>query len=133
MLRISKKTLEAVIRHAQDELPIEACGYLAADEDGLVVRHYPMRNTDASGEHFSMDPAEQFAAVKDMRGRGLSLRAVYHSHPGTPARPSAEDIRLAFDPAVSYVIVSLAAEVPVAGSFRIENGRVSPEEIEEEP
>ncbi len=132
MLRISKKTIEAMISHAQDELPLEACGYLAADKNGLVVRHYPMSNTDASGEHFSMDPAEQFAAVKDMRGRGLALRAVYHSHPETPARPSAEDIKLAFDPAVSYVIVSLAGKTPVTKSFRIENGRVSPEEIKEE-
>jgi proteasome lid subunit RPN8/RPN11 len=35
------------------------------------------------------------------------MLAIYHSHPETPARPSAEDIRLALTPNVVYVIVSL--------------------------
>jgi len=134
MLTMTGRVAAAITAQAKAELPHEACGYLAADESGLVVRHYPMTNIDRSGEHFSMDPAEQFAAVKDMRRRGLSLRAVFHSHPETPARPSAEDLRLAFDPKISYVIVSLAGREPVIKSFRIKNGEAAPEEliIEEE-
>ncbi len=135
MIRIGKKTVTAIIAQARKELPNEACGYLAAQDD-RIARHYPMTNTDAAGDHFSMDPAEQFAAVKDMRERGLKLRAVYHSHPETPARPSAEDIRLAYDPNVSYVIISLADTEPTIDikSFIIKDEQVSPEElkIEEE-
>ena len=76
-----------------------------------------------------MDPGEQFAAIKDMRSRNLKLAAVYHSHPETPARPSQEDIRLAFDPLISYVIVSLAQPDPNVKSFKIREGNVKHEEI----
>jgi proteasome lid subunit RPN8/RPN11 len=54
-----------------------------------------------------MEPKEQFATVKDIRSAGLEMLAIYHSHPETPARPSAEDIRLALTPNVIYVIISL--------------------------
>ncbi|PIU47526.1 MAG: hypothetical protein COS94_06795, partial [Candidatus Hydrogenedentes bacterium CG07_land_8_20_14_0_80_42_17] len=55
---------------------------------------------------------------------------VYHSHPATPARPSQEDIKLAFDPSISYVIISLAEKDPVAKSFLIKDGKVDIEPIE---
>ncbi|MCF6291251.1 MAG: M67 family metallopeptidase [Desulfobacterales bacterium] len=129
MLRISEEVFRAMIAHAEQELPAEACGYLAG-ANGLVSNHYQMTNLDRSAEHFTMAPGEQFAAVGDMRARGLKLRAVYHSHPETPARPSLEDIRLAHDPDISYVIVSLAADEPVIRSFLIRRGEVTPEPIE---
>jgi proteasome lid subunit RPN8/RPN11 len=129
MLRIKRNVMSAVLVHATRELPYEACGYLA-EKDSLVCRHYELSNTDTSAEHFSMDPAEQFAAVKDMRGLGLKLRGVYHSHPATPARPSGEDIRLAHDPDIIYVIVSLADNYPAVRAFSIHKGEVTPEPIE---
>ena len=67
--------------------------------------------------------------VREVRKLGLEILANYHSHPETPARPSHEDIRLAFDPNISYVIVSLVAEVPDVKSYRIQNGKVEKEEI----
>ncbi len=129
MIRINQAVIRAMIAQAEQELPAEACGYLAG-ANGLVSRHYRMTNLDRSAEHFTMDPGEQFAAIKDMRQQGLKLRAVYHSHPETPARPSLEDIRLAHDPDISYVIISLAAEEPVIKSFLIRRGEVTPEPIE---
>jgi proteasome lid subunit RPN8/RPN11 len=60
----------------------------------------------------------------------LETLANYHSHPESPARPSQEDIRLAYDPGISYVIVSLVAELPDIKSFRIQNGEVEKEEIQ---
>lgn len=129
MLHIDQDILDGIIAHARGELPFEACGYLA-EKDGVVRTFLALTNTDKAADHFSMDPAEQFAAVKTMRAGGEKLRGVYHSHPETPARPSAEDIRLAFDPLISYVIVSLADPEKVeVKSFSIRNGEVSPEEI----
>ena len=66
MLRIKKKVMTALFDHAARELPYEACGYLAG-MDNLVCKHYELTNMDRSEVHFSMDPEEQFAAVKDMR------------------------------------------------------------------
>ena len=129
MIKIASEVLSGLIQHAKDEAPIEACGYLAAKDDG-VISYYRMANMDASEEHFTLDPKEQFDAVRDMREKETRLAAVYHSHPATPARPSREDIKQAHDPAISYVIVSLADGTVTVKSFKIRDGRVELEEIE---
>jgi proteasome lid subunit RPN8/RPN11 len=127
MLNIQRRVIDSLIEHARKDAPIEACGYLA-EKDGIVVMSLALTNVDASKEHFSLDPKEQFDAVREIRSRGLRLRAVYHSHPASPARPSEEDIRLAFDPSLSYVIVSLDKGT-VIKSFGIRVGKVEEEEI----
>jgi proteasome lid subunit RPN8/RPN11 len=108
--------IEVLLRaEAQKQRPNEACGYLAG-KAGLVHEFYPMTNADASPEHFTMVPQEQFAAVKAMRAKGQDMLAVWHSHPDTPARMSEEDLRLAYMPGIIHVILSLA--VPEAQSLR---------------
>lgn len=128
MLRISQHIIDQMIEHAQNGLPEEVCGYLAGT-DRDVSKHFAMTNIDHSPEHFSFDPSEQFKVLREVRKEGLAILANYHSHPETPARPSVEDIRLAFDPDISYVIVSLAGELPDVKSFIIKNGEVEKEEI----
>ena len=100
MLTIPQSIFDALIDHARRDFPLEACGILGGT-DSTVSAHYPMANTDQSNEHFMMEPREQFAVIKDLRAKGLKMLAIYHSHPETPARPSAEDIRLALTPDVS--------------------------------
>ncbi|MBF0432839.1 MAG: M67 family metallopeptidase [Fibrobacteria bacterium] len=126
MLKIPRDINQKLMEHAQKEAPLEACGYLA-EKDGEVVCHYELTNTDKSGEHFTMDPKEQFETVRDIREHNYKTSAVYHSHPETPARPSEEDIKLAYDAEISYVIISLLTRE--IKSFKIKNGEVSPEEI----
>ena len=128
-MKIKKDILGRIIAHAKKMAPIEACGYLASQDD-VVNKHYELTNIDQSEEHFSFDPAEQFAAVKDARVNGFEVCAVYHSHPATPARPSQEDIKLAYDPNISYVIASLADGGEDVKSFKIKNAQVTPEDIE---
>lgn len=130
MIGIPRHIHDDMVAHAREGFPLEVCGILGGS-DATVSVIYRMTNTDASNEHFMMDPKEQFATVKDLRAKGLTMLAVYHSHPETPARPSEEDIKLALTPDISYVIVSLAdADNPVVKSFKISNGRVEAEEIE---
>ncbi|XEQ98039.1 CysO-cysteine peptidase [Sporomusa paucivorans] len=134
MIILQKQDYKKIVRQALEQLPVEACGLLGGtiDENGnsVVKGIYPLTNMDNSPDHFSMDPKEQFAAVKDMRKQGWSMLGNYHSHPASPARPSAEDKRLAFDPKVSYFIISLLErEQPVLKSFRIQQGLVAEEEI----
>ena len=79
-----------------------------------------MTNIDASPEHFSFDPKEQFKVVKEARTKGISLLSVYHSHPETPARLSEEDIKLLNDPNMVYIIVSLKdAEKPEVKGYTL--------------
>jgi proteasome lid subunit RPN8/RPN11 len=76
-----------------------------------------------------MAPEDQFKVIADMRKTGLALLGNFHSHPATPARPSEEDIRLAFDPSLSYVIISLQEPEPVLKSFRIQKGAAVEEPV----
>ncbi|NBV41223.1 M67 family peptidase [bacterium] len=126
-LSVPKPVYDEMTQHALGLAPIEACGYLAG-VGTAVHQFYPMTNVDNSSDHFSFDPKEQFAAVKDARSKGWSLIGVYHSHPETPARLSAEDIRLFNDPNMIYVIVSLKNAVPEVGAFRL--AKPSPGHVE---
>lgn len=119
-----------MVSAARKEAPQEACGLLAGKEEH-VMKCYVLTNADHSAQHFRLLPAEQFAAVKNMRETGLRMLAIWHSHPLTPARMSAEDLKLAFTPDVAYVIVSLAdSEKPNIRAYQV-NGETGGEKTEE--
>ena len=128
-MKIKKDIIGKIIAHAKQGLPLEICGYLAS-RNGVFSHHYEMTNIDQSQEHYSMDMTEQMKTVKEARANGFEVSAVYHSHPETPARPSEEDIRLAYDSNYSYVIISLADGGEDIKSFKIKDKQVSPEDIE---
>lgn len=135
MLILKQENYQKILEHAKTGLPNEACGLLGGytKEDGsqVITDVYLLRNVDESREHFSMDPKEQFAAVKDIRGKGRELLGNFHSHPESPSRPSEEDIRLAYDSKIHYLILSLMEEGnPVLNSFHIEKGAVTKETLE---
>lgn len=129
MIQIKVEIRDQIIEHAEKELPNEACGYLAG-RDGVIIKAFNMTNVDKSSEHFSFDPVEQFNVFREVRRLRLKIIANYHSHPSTPSRPSEEDIRLANDPNISYMIISLAEKDTVVRSFRIQNSISEAEEIE---
>ncbi|WP_196600250.1 M67 family metallopeptidase [Pectinatus frisingensis] len=131
MIVLQKKQMEDIVKFAKDNLPNEACGLISGIKNGqksIVEKIYFLTNMDHSSEHFSMNIKEQFDAVKDMRQFGYTLLGNFHSHPSSLARPSDEDKRLAFDAALSYLILSLADERPILKSFKIEN-KISSEEL----
>ncbi len=129
-LEIPVEIFEQIVVQAKYGAPLEVCGILAGC-GGKVEKLYKMENTDKSNEHFTMEPAEQFAVIKDIRAAGLEMLAIYHSHPETPARPSQEDIRMALTPDVIYVIVSLQnADETVLKGFLIEDDKVNEVETE---
>ena len=123
MITLKRSDFEKILKHAESVLPEEACGLIAGEiTDGgkIIKKVYILTNTDHSNEHFSLDPKEQLAAVKDMRANGLTPLGNWHSHPESPSRPSDEDKRLAYDSKASYLILSLMdRENPVLNSFKI--------------
>ena len=132
MISMTKKDYELILEHAKSCVPEEACGLIAGVKNGgdkEIKKVYILTNIDHSNEHFSLDPKEQLAAVKDMRANGLVPLGNWHSHPSSPSRPSDEDIKLAYDPSASYMIMSLMAENPVINSFHIEGGQVTKEDL----
>ena len=134
MLYLKKEDYEKILAHCKEGLPNEACGLIGGTIEGdkrSIQKVYLLTNIDQSNEHFSMDPKEQLAAVKDMSANGLKLLGNFNSHPESPSRPSEEDKRLAYDSKVNYLILSLMdLENPVFNAFRIdEEKNVTKEEL----
>lgn len=127
VLKLKKSDYDKMLKHCKDGLPNESCGLLAGTVEGevkTVAKIYLLTNIDASNEHFSMDPKEQFAALKDARANGVEIIGNFHSHPESPSRPSEEDKRLAYDPSIEYLILSLQeADHPVLKAFGIDKDK----------
>lgn len=103
-------------------------------KDGRVEKVYPMRNAKPGPDYYEMDPDEQFHVMKDIRGSGLEMIALFHSHPTGQAYPSKVDVAQAYWPGTElpnypdavYIIVSLMdRSKPVARGFSIEEGKVN--------
>lgn len=127
-VRPKKPDRDAIVGHAKAGLSNEACGPTAGIMQGdlkMVEKMYLLSSPDQSPEHFSINPQEQPVAVKDIRTRGLSSLGNFHSHPSAPPQPSQEDIRLAYDPRASYLILSLVEEMLILRTFEIVGGAVT--------
>lgn len=134
MIKLKKDDYQRIVEYAESQLPNEACGLIAGEISGgdkLIKKVYYLTNTNHSNEHFSLDPREQLAAIKDMRALGYIPLGNWHSHPESPSRPSEEDKRLAYDKSASYLILSLMdSGNPVLNSFRIEGASAEKETLE---
>ena len=134
MIIFTSKQFNEIVKHSEEGLPNEACGLLGGiiddNNNKIIKKVYLLENIDKSPEHFSMDIKEQFQVISDIRKNCWSLIGNFHSHPETPSRPSEEDIRLAFDPNLSYAILSLADRNSIVlNSFIIKDNIVSKEEL----
>ena len=131
-----------MISHAESEAPNECCGLLGGSKEGIehIYRisnlpsdHPSIIDLKVPGDRrfrYVMDPKEQITAFKKMRQSNTELRAIYHSHPHSPAYPSVTDIRLAYYPDVYYLIISLEKkEIPQIRAFRIVEGEITEEAI----
>jgi len=159
MIVIPVKIFEDMIAHARELDPHECCGILAGQE-GTVSQHYRITNilakmTEAELSRFDqaklsdlqqlspeeradiafqMDAMEMAHAQKDIRQKGILLQAFYHSHTGSPARPSVTDIKIAMEfesyreklniPEPLHLIISLEDKAhPVIRAFRIQESK----------
>jgi [CysO sulfur-carrier protein]-S-L-cysteine hydrolase len=129
-LRLAPDVYKAMIGHAYDGLPDEACGLIAtAPGSDKAVVVYPTRNAAASSRIYEVDPLDLLKADRDAEARGLQLAGVFHSHTHTEAYPSPTDVDQAPDPGWHYVIVSLKREAPVLRSYRIVDGEITEEPV----
>jgi [CysO sulfur-carrier protein]-S-L-cysteine hydrolase len=121
MITLQKSQLTDIIAHAREADPAECCGLIGGSATGLAERIYRLRNV-AANNHISYEvaPEELFAAQREMRQRGEQLLAIYHSHPrAIDPTPSETDVRLAYYPSATYLIVGLGGTEPVMRAFKI--------------
>ncbi len=121
-LVISSEFIEQMVTHCRACYPNEACGILAGTGN-RVTKVYIMSNSEPSPVSYLMEPKEQFRVMKELRQEGLIMVAIFHSHPQSPAFPSAKDVSLAFYDDLFYVIVGmLQRTLPDIRAFRIFGG-----------
>ena len=121
MITLRRSHFTDIIAHARESDPAECCGLIGGAASGLAQTIYRLRNI-AADNHVSYEvaPEELFAAQREMRQKGEQLVAIYHSHPrAAEPEPSETDVRLAYYPAATYLIVGLGGEAPVMRAFKI--------------
>lgn len=113
-LAVEEAARSAVLAHAAEAYPLEACGVLLAatrvPESPVrrVVAAAPCPN-DLKGDRrrgFVISAAELRRAEGAAAVRGRTVVGFYHSHPDRPPRPSSEDLANAW-PWFSYLIASV--------------------------
>jgi proteasome lid subunit RPN8/RPN11 len=131
MLHLRESAWRAMVAHAYDGLPNEACGLLGGTGD-IGERFVACANVDHSSRTFSLGPDAWDKVDREIEGRGLTVLGVVHSHTHTEAYPSPTDIDQAGNPFLAgwrWLVVSLRQPEPVVRSYLITDGTVTEEQI----
>ena len=106
----------AAAHHAK---PSECCGVLLGTP-GEIAETVPTRNLADDPNRFLIDPKAHFDARREGRRRGLEIVGFYHSHPHSPAVPSATDLAEASYPDHLYAIVSVLVDPAEVRIYRFD-------------
>ncbi len=128
-IRITEPMREAIIHHAMAARPQECCGLLSGAGNVICEAHALSNEADQPEVRYFASPKELFTAMRRIRESGQQMLGIYHSHPRSPAYPSASDVEMAFYPEAVYFIISLEPRVEVR-AFRIADPEISEVEIE---
>lgn len=128
MLTFAPDAFAAMIGHAYDGYPLEACGLLVG-RGGKVHRFVACTNEAASARVYTIPPVELLRAERAAEADDLQVIGVFHSHTHSEPYPSATDVAQAPDPDWHYVIVSLKREAPETRSYRITGDAVAEEQV----
>lgn len=138
MLELPAPIHAAMVAHALDGFPNEACGLFAGPLNSTrVERFFPMTNVAASSQIYRLDGREMLDVEAEADAAGLQVMGVMHSHTHTSAYPSPTDVRDAeiADPFGTwhFVIVSLKHPEPMMRSFRLLDGTITEEPVRVDP
>jgi len=126
MVIVAADAEREILRHARAALPEECCGVLvgtAANGQWKVVAAAAVGNVSGGDRQrrYEADPRGILRADAEARRQGLDVIGFYHSHPEGEGRPSAEDLRLAWEGYI-YVIAEPAGAGKIR-AWRIVEGR----------
>ncbi len=105
-LIIPQAIYDEILAHAREGAPEEVCGILSG-KGNVAIALYRARNVASSRTiDYTVDD-QTLLRQFEFEKRGETMVAIYHSHPESPAFPSATDARQAFYPDAVYIICSL--------------------------
>ena len=113
MIIIGQTQLSEIEALAETAYPQECCGLLVGQEDEnrdvRITRVVASRNISATDrdDRFEIDPQVRFDLMRELRGSSERMVGHYHSHPDHPARPSATDAEMAFEPDLIWIIAAV--------------------------
>jgi len=125
-MRVRRTAVDDIVAHARAAAPDECCGLLLGRDDAIVES---VRATNVAADpvrRFVLDPKDHIDERRRARERGLAVAGFYHSHPRSPAEPSASDLAEASYPEHLYLIVSVAGAAPDVRLFRFSDGNFRP-------
>lgn len=131
MLEIDQSLIDAVVAHARQDHPDEACGVIAGPAGSDTPQRFiAMVNAARSPTFYEFDSMDLLKLYREMDARDEEPVVVYHSHTATEAYPSRTDISYASEPNAHYLLVSTREpETDEIRSFRIVDGEVTEEEV----
>jgi len=108
-----------IISHAREGAPEEVCGILSGRGDTAMALHRARNVAPDRVMDYAVDDRTLLLQF-EFEERGEAMVAIYHSHPDSPAFPSATDAHRAFYPESAYIICSLERpERPVLRAFHL--------------
>jgi proteasome lid subunit RPN8/RPN11 len=125
-MHIPRSVLDSIVAHAREEAPAECCGILLGTASAIAEAARTKNIADDPDSRFVIDPKDPIDGRRSARTRGLEVVGFYHSHPRSPAEPSATDRAEAAYPGHVYLIVSLAAEPPDVAVYRLDGSGEGP-------
>jgi proteasome lid subunit RPN8/RPN11 len=131
---LSVDLVEAMVDHARADYPNEACGVIVGDrpaaEGGVALRWVAMRNEYASPLRYRISAEDLYPVLVEVDDSDdRAFWAIVHSHVRSAAYPSPTDVGQAVFPDALYLLVSLEADEPGLGAFRIVDGTIFPVEL----
>lgn len=134
MLRISQELVDAMVAHARQDHPDEACGVIAGPMGSdQPLRFIPMVNAARSPTFYEFDSMDLLRLYREMDDQDEEPVVIYHSHTATEAYPSRTDVSYASEPNAHYVLVSTRETGPDEGPYELRSYRIIEGVIEEEP
>ncbi len=136
VLRIKQSLIDAMVAHARQDHPDEACGVIAGPVGSdSPQRFIPMLNAARSQTFYEFESSDLLRLYREMDSRNEDPVVIYHSHTATEAYPSRTDVSYASEPFAHYVLVSTRETGNAEGpyelrSFRIVDAVITEEEIE---
>jgi proteasome lid subunit RPN8/RPN11 len=134
MLTIRQDLVDAMVAHARQDHPDEACGVIAGPEGSdRPERFIPMVNAARSPTFYEFDSTDLLRLYRDLDDRDEVPVVIYHSHTATEAYPSRTDVAYASEPHAHYVLVSTRETGTEDGPVEVRSFRIVEGEITEEP
>ncbi len=132
MLTIRRDLVDAMIEHARQDHPDEACGVIAGPlGSDTPTRFIPMDNAARSTTFYEFDSKDLLRLYRQMDDNDEEPVVIYHSHTATQAYPSRTDVSYASEPNAHYVLLSTREDqVTEVRSYRIVDAEVTEEEVQ---